>query len=41
MPNYCYNTLSVTSDNFEEIRFFFDNNKSFNNPDKNDDSLHL
>ena len=39
MPNYCYNTLSVTSDNFEEVNFFFDSNKSFNNPDKNENSF--
>ena len=39
MPNYCYNTLSVTSDNFEDIKLFFDSNKSINNQDNNDNSL--
>lgn len=39
MPNYCNNSLSVKSENFEEIKVFFNNNKTFNNPDNNDDSF--
>jgi hypothetical protein len=39
MPNYCKNTLSVRSDKFEEIELFFEDNKTFNNQDKNNDSL--
>ena len=39
MPNYCYNTLKISCDNHDKIKVFFNENKSLNNKDKNDDSF--
>lgn len=38
MPNYCYNTLIITSENSDEVKKFFEENKSINNKDSNENS---
>lgn len=39
MPNYCYNTLIVSSDSNEEIKKFFLENRSFDNQEDEEDSF--